>query len=87
MDSIYVLQEGAYSRCRNRLVTTDVKEVATAYIKSIEEGISSGFSNSPSIEIWNAKCNADGYPMEFHDVERNEKRLIKYLSKLAKGLC
>ena len=86
METIYVLQEGEYHRCRNIMVTTNVKDIASAYVKSVEEGISSGHSNSPFIEIWNAETNKDGYPVQFGDFERNEQRLVKCLSKLARGL-
>lgn len=86
MNPIYVFQEGEYQYCRNRMVTLDVKEVAIAYVKSVEEGIMNGRSNSPFIEIWNGVGFEAGYPVRFDDRERNEKRLVKHLSKLARGL-
>lgn len=86
METIYIFQEGEYHRCRNMMATTSVKEVASAYVKSVEEGIASGRSNSPFIEIWNTESNKNSSPKQFNDFERNEKRLVKYLSKLARGL-
>jgi hypothetical protein len=82
--TIYVLQKGDYERTRNIMVTTDVKEVAKKYVEMIEKGAYGDFFENPYIQIW-TKTEED-YPEAFHENIKNEQKLIKYLSKLAKGI-
>lgn len=77
--AIYILQQGEYERTRNKLVSMDVKEIAKAYVKVIEDGGYGDVFYNPYIEIW-----VDGELInEFHDKENNVVRLGKFLSKLA----
>jgi hypothetical protein len=82
--TIYILQKGDYERTRNIMVTTDVKEVAKKYTDLIKDGAYGDLYHNPYIQIWN-KTEED-YPETFHENIKNEQKLIKYLSKLAKGL-
>lgn len=82
--AIYILQTGDYERNRNILVTTDVKIVANKYVQLINNGAFGSLDN-PYIEIWNE--GDENYPTaHFHENMKNEQQLIKYLSKLAKGI-
>ena len=79
--STYILQKGEYHHNRNILVTSDVKKVASYYVRMINEGMNSTL-DKPFIEIWNE--NDEDYPTAGFDEQiKDEQQLVKYLSKLA----
>lgn len=83
--SVYILQTGDYHRNRNVLVTTDVKTVAKEYVKLINEGAFGSSHDNPYIEIWN-EGDREHPTANFHKNENNEKRLVKFLSKLSRKI-
>lgn len=66
------------------MVTNNVKKAAKKYVEFIENG-DWGTLDHPYIEIWNE--NDEDYPTaNFHQNTKNEKQLVKYLSKLARKI-
>ncbi|MGG3890289.1 hypothetical protein [Metabacillus fastidiosus] len=80
--TIYILIQGDYHRSRNTCVTTNVKEVSKRYVDVIKSGGFGSSSDNPYIEIWVDSVLVT----DFHENEDNERRLVKYLSKLSIGL-
>lgn len=79
--SVYILQKGEYHHNRNILVTSDVKKVASHYVRMVNEGMNSTL-DKPFIEIWNE--GDEDYPTAGFDEQiKDEKQLVKYLTKLA----
>lgn len=76
---IFTLSTGEHNSV-NRLVTTDVKAVASRYVEIVESGDFEFSSSTPYVEIW-----VDGELQDvFHEPERDEEKLWKYLSKKAR---
>lgn len=85
MATTYILQTGDYHRTRNILVTQDVKKVAKKYVELVKEGAFGSAMDNPYIEIWN-KDDVDYATAYFHENTKNEKQLVKYLSKLGRRI-
>lgn len=81
----YILQKGDYHRNRNILVTSDVKKFAKKYVDMIQKGAFGDACDNPYIEIWN-EADEDYPTASSHEKEKNESRLIKYLSKLVREI-
>lgn len=76
---IFTLSTGEHNSV-NRLVTTDVKAVASKYVEIVESGDFEFSSSTPYVEIW-----VDGELQDvFHEPECDEKKLWKCLSKKAR---
>lgn len=75
---IFILSTGE-NHSVNRLVTIDVKAVASRYVEIVERGDFEFSSSTPYVEIW-----VEGELQDvFHEPERDEENLWKYLSKKA----
>lgn len=80
-DPIFILTVGEF-RNENRMVTTDVKAVASMYAEIVENGDFRYTTHTPYVEIW-----VDGELKEvFHEPERDKEKLWKHLSKKARTL-
>lgn len=81
---MYVLQTGDSNYTRNRMVTSDVREVAEKYVELIEEGAFGDLFSNPSIQIWTQ--TEEEFPYTFNENVKSKAKLIKYLSKLGQGI-
>lgn len=81
----FVLVIGGY-RPRNILVTSNVKKVCRKYVDLMEIwGEHYHDSDRPYIEVWLEED--ENYPTsEVMDMTTNERQLVKYVSKLARGI-
>lgn len=78
---IFILSTGE-NHSVNRLVTIDVKAVASMYAKIVENGDFHYTTHTPYVEIW-----VDGELEEvFHEPECDKEKLWKYLSKKSRTL-
>lgn len=83
--AIFVLEIGDYQYRRNIMATANVKVVAKKYIEIIHEGGFGDSSNHPYIQIFHDD-QANKYPETFSKKLFSEKKLVKYLSKVARQL-
>lgn len=86
MSIIYILSQGDYERNCIMLVTTDVKQVAKKYVEIINLGQYGSSFDNPYIEIWKDGCGVKYHYKEFHENNKNEKQIIKRLSKIGREL-
>jgi hypothetical protein len=80
--AIFVLISGDYNYRRNLLATSNVKLIAKEYVNIINDGGYGDLYAHPYVEIRVADV-VEKYPVTFSENSNNERRLVKYLSKLA----
>lgn len=79
---IYILTAGERQYHKTLMATTEVKEVAKAYVQLINEGEYGSLFKHPFIEIRRAG-ELEYLPHTFSENTNKEQRLVKHLSKLA----
>lgn len=82
---IFILTAGDYRYHKTLMATTEVKEVAKAYVDIINGGKYGDLFMHPYIEIRRAG-ELESLPEVFSENTNKEKRLVKYLSKLAREI-
>lgn len=79
---IFVLTAGERNYHKTMMATTEVKEVAKAYVDIINDGKYGDLFMHPYIEMRRAG-ELESLPHVFSENVNKEKRLVKHLSKLA----
>lgn len=79
---IYVLTTGWYQYRRIALVTTDVRKVAQYYNNQLKKEDYYVDSDEPTIEIW----KNEEWVQDFNGKGVTDKRLVKWISKVARGI-